>query len=481
MNALSLSKPEFDRLVAAGYNQIPLIARVPVAGLTPTALIAAAPEGDRILLESTRHSEENGRYSIVVPASARRLTAKGDVYVLDGESGRGDPMSVLRILMKSFRGYRPEGAPLFCGGAVGYFAYECNRYFEGLPQHPVDDVPIPDLYLLVVDHFVTFDHSTDELLLIASGDDHAACRARLDVLASWVERARANPRGPVRVGVEGNVSSFTSNFAQEQYESAVERVQAYVRSGDVYQVNLSQRLEVPVGSSALAIYETLSRLSPVHFASYLQLDGFDIVSASPERLVRLEEGRLMTRPIAGTRRRGTPEEDARFVEELLTDVKEISEHAMLVDLERNDLGRVSRYGSVRVTRPMAITKYAHVMHLESEVEGVLEEGKDCLDVIAATFPGGTITGVPKVRTMEVITELEPNARGIYTGSIGYLSFAGGMDLNIVIRTILLKDSTAYVNVGGGVVWDSIPKREYKETMNKARSQLTALGQHGVTA
>jgi len=481
VDALSLSEPEFRRLVAMGYNQVPLIMRLPAAGLTPAALVAAAPEGDRILLESTRVSGVDGRYSIVVPASSRRLTAKGDTYVLDGRPGTGDPMGVLRILMKSFRGYRPEGGPLFCGGAIGYFAYECNRYFEELPRHPVDDVAIPDLYLLIADHFVTFDHVTDELLLIASGDNHGHCRTKLDVLVTWIDRARANPRGPARLAVEGELAAFQSNFTPLAYEAAVERVQAYVRSGDVYQVNLSQRLQVAVASTGLALYETLSRLNPVHFASYLQLDGFDIVSASPERLVRLERGRLMTRPIAGTRRRGTPEEDARFVQELLTDEKEISEHAMLVDLERNDLGRVSRYGSVKVTRPMAITKYAHVMHLESEVEGELDAGKDFLDVIAATFPGGTITGVPKVRTMEVITELEPNARGIYTGSIGTISFAGDMDLNIVIRTILLKDSAAYVNVGGGVVWDSVPRREYKETMNKARSQLTALGQHGMSS
>ncbi len=478
MNDTLPSRSDFEQLVARGYNQVPLIARQPIAGLTPTALAAAAPGPERILLESTRFSEEDGRYSIVALEARRRLKAKGDVYELDGVAGRGDPMALLRELMRGYRGHRPEGAPLFCGGAIGYFAYECNRYFEALPAHPHDDLAIPDLYLLLVDRCAVFDHLKGELLLVASGDDYGACEAGLGALAALVERARANPRPPARAGVEGELAPFRSNFARPEYEAAVARVQEYVRAGDVYQVNLSQRLEVPVRSGGLELYETLSRLNPVHFASYLGLDGFDVVSASPERLVRLEGGRLMTRPIAGTRRRGTPEEDERFVRELKTDVKEVSEHAMLVDLERNDLGRVSAYGTVKVTKLMEITKYAHVIHIESEVEGRLEPGRDFLDVIGATFPGGTITGVPKVRTMEVIAELEPNARGIYTGSIGYINFAGEMDLNIVIRTILLKGGTAYVNVGGGVVWDSVPEREYKETLNKARSQLTALSQHG---
>jgi para-aminobenzoate synthetase component 1 len=478
MTELFLNRRDFTQLVAQGYNQVPLIARVPLEGLTPTALVAACPNRDRVLLESTRVSEEEGRYSIVAPKPFRKLTAKGDVYFLDGVQGRGDPTQVLRATMATWRGYRPAGAPLFCGGAVGYFAYECNHYFEKLPAHPCDDVNIPDLYLLIVDRCLVVDHVAGELLLIASGDDYDACQAGLAELEALVERARRSPRPPVREAVEGELAAFCSNFDPAAYGRAVERVREYVRSGDVYQVNLSQRLEVPVRSNGLELYETLSKLNPVHFASYLHLDDFDIVSASPERLVRLEGGRLMTRPIAGTRRRGTPEEEESFVRELKTDVKEVSEHAMLVDLERNDLGRVSAYGTVKVTKLMEIVKYAHVMHIESEVEGRLEAGKDFLDVIGATFPGGTITGVPKVRTMEVITELEPTARGIYTGSIGYINFAGDMDLNIVIRTILLKHQTAYVNVGGGVVWDSTPTREYKETLNKARSQLTALNQHG---
>jgi anthranilate/para-aminobenzoate synthase component I len=268
--------------------------------------------------------------------------------------------------------------------------------------------------------------------------------------------------------------AWRSNFTQEDYLRAVERVREYIRAGDTYQVNLSQRLEVEPRLSALELYEVLSTVSPVHFASYLELDGFEVVSASPERLVRVEDGMALTRPIAGTRRKGTPEENARFVHELRTNEKERAEHAMLVDLERNDLGRVCAYGSVQVTKLMEITEYAHVIHIESEVVGRLAPGMEPLDVVAAVFPGGTITGVPKIRTMQIITELEPHARGLYTGSLGYVSFTGELDLNIVIRTVVLTGGRAHVQVGAGIVHDSEPRREYQETLHKARSLLLAL-------
>jgi para-aminobenzoate synthetase component 1 len=475
---MRLSRDEFNRLHAQGFNQIPLIDRSPIDGLTPTALLASLGGArDRILLESTRVSPEDGRYSIVVMDSFEKFTAKGNRYSLDGREHEGDPVGALRALMRRWKGYRPPGAPLFCGGAVGYFTYECNRYFEELPLAH-DDLAIPDIYLLITSTLVVFDHVEDELLLIASDHDYDACSERLRGLAVLVTEARARREPLPRLSDAGALADFTSNFGRREYDAAVIRVQEYIRSGDVYQVNLSQRLEVLLDSAGLELYRTLSQLSPVHFASYLELGGFEIVSASPERLVRLEGNRLLTRPIAGTRRRGSTEEDERFIHELKTDEKEVSEHAMLVDLERNDLGRVSSFGSVRVAKLMDIVKYAHVIHIESEVVGELAQGKDFLDVIGAMFPGGTITGMPKIRTMEVIAELEPNARGIYTGSIGYISFTGEMDLNIVIRTILVKDDKAYVNVGGGVVWDSRPAREYKETLNKARSQLMALHHYG---
>jgi para-aminobenzoate synthetase component 1 len=468
-----LEREQFESLVAQGHNQVPLVRRRALGALRPVDLLRALPERHRFLLESTRVSSE-GRYSLLGAKPFLTFTAKGPECWLNGEPQAGAPLGVLRGLLGRWKGVRLPGLPLFCGGAVGFFGYEANHYFETLPRHRNDDLALPDIVLHVVDTFLAVDHQEGALLLVATGADYADCARRLDALEEQVRRATPTP-APERPTLEAPTVAFRSNHAtQEDYLRAVERVQEYIRAGDTYQVNLSQRLEVAHGGEALALYETLSALNPVHFASYFELDGFQVVSASPERLVRVEDGRATTRPIAGTRRKGTPEENARFVHELRTSEKERAEHAMLVDLARNDLGRVCRYGSVEVAQLMDIIEYAHVLHIESEVAGELAQGVDLLDVVGAVFPGGTITGVPKIRTMEIITELEPNTRGLYTGSIGYLSFAGGMDLNIVIRTIVLKDGKAYVQVGGGVVYDSNPRQEYKETLNKARSQLLAL-------
>lgn len=469
----TLDRDQFDALTARGHNQVPLVRRRELGALRAVDLLRALPAPHRFLLESTRVSSE-GRYSILGARPFLTFAAKGEVCTLNGEPQAGRPLDVLRELLRRWRGVRLPGLPLFCGGAVGFFGYEANHYFEALPRHANDDLALPDLLLHFVDTFLVVDHQQGALLLVATGGDFDDCTRRLDALEAQVRRATPTPV-PAPPSLEAPTVPFRSNHAtQEDYLRAVERVREYIRAGDTYQVNLSQRLEVEYPGEALALYETLSALNPVHFASYFELDGFHVVSASPERLVRVEDGRVTTRPIAGTRRKGTPEENARFVHELRTSEKEQAEHAMLVDLARNDLGRVCRYGSVEVTHLMDIIEYAHVLHIESEVTGALADGVELLDVVGAVFPGGTITGVPKIRTMQLIAELEPNTRGLYTGSIGYLSFAGGMDLNIVIRTLVLKDGKAYAQVGGGVVHDSSPRQEYKETLNKARSQLLAL-------
>jgi len=475
----TLDREHFDALVAQGYNQVPLVRRLELGALRPVDLLRVLPEGDRFLLESTRVSSE-GRYSFLGARPFLSFTAKDGACRVQGESHPGGPLEVLRSLLGRWRGVRLPGMPLFCGGAVGFFAYEASHAFETLPRHPRDDLRLPDMALWFVDTFLAVDHLTRTLLVVATGDDFDDCVRRAEALEELARRAvpTVPPEPPA---LEAPTLTPRSNFTLEQYLRAVERVQEYILAGDTYQVNLSQRLEVEYPGSALALYETLSATNPVHFASYLELDGFHIISASPERLVRVEDGRATTRPIAGTRRKGTAEENARFAEELRTSEKEQAEHAMLVDLERNDLGRVCTYGSVEVTRLMEIIEYAHVIHIESEVAGTLAPGVDLLEVVGAVFPGGTITGVPKIRTMQIITELEPHARGLYTGSIGYLSFAGGMDLNIVIRTILLQGGRAYVQVGGGVVHDSEPRQEYKETLHKARSQLIALSACGAKA
>ncbi len=475
----TLDRERFDALVAQGYNQVPLVRRLDLGALRPVDLLRVLPEGSRFLLESTRVSSE-GRYSFLGARPFLSFTAKDGACRVQGERHPGQPLEVLRSLLQRWRGVRLPGMPLFCGGAVGFFAYEASHSFETLPRHPHEDPRLPDMAFYFVDTFLAVDHLARSLLVVATGDDFEDCVRRAESLEELVGRAVPTP-APAPPALETPTLTPRSNLTLEHYLRAVERVQEYIRAGDTYQVNLSQRLEVEYAGSALALYETLSATNPVHFASYLEFDGFHVISASPERLVRVEEGRATTRPIAGTRRKGTPEENARFVQELRTSEKELAEHAMLVDLERNDLGRVCAYGSVEVTRLMEIIEYAHVLHIESEVAGTLAPGVDLLDVVGAVFPGGTITGVPKIRTMQIITELEPHARGLYTGSIGYLGFSGGMDLNIVIRTILLQGGRAYVQVGGGVVHDSEPRREYKETLHKARSQLIALSACGAKA
>jgi anthranilate/para-aminobenzoate synthase component I len=474
-----LDRERFDALVAQGYNQVPLVRRLHLGALRPTDLLRALPSGSRFLLESTRVSSE-GRYSFLGARPFLGFIAKNGVCRVQDEPHPGRPLDVLRSLLQRWRGVRLPGMPLFCGGAVGFFGYEANHCFEALPRHPHDDLHLPDIALHFVDTLLVVDHQERCILVVATGADFDDCTRRVDALEELVRRAIPTPP-PRPPALEAPTLTPRSNFTLEGYLRAVERVQEYIRAGDTYQVNLSQRLEVEYPGSPLALYEALSATNPVHFASYFEFDGFHIVSASPERLVRVENGRATTRPIAGTRRKGTPEENARFAQELRTSEKELAEHAMLVDLERNDLGRVCTYGSVEVTRLMEIIEYAHVIHIESEVAGTLAPGMDLLDVVGAVFPGGTITGVPKIRTMQIITELEPHARGLYTGSIGYLGFSGGMDLNIVIRTILLQGGRAYVQVGGGVVHDSEPRQEYKETLHKARSQLIALSACGAKA
>ncbi|WP_394825933.1 anthranilate synthase component I family protein [Pendulispora albinea] len=488
---MPLDRAAFAAHVAAGYNQVPLVVATDRGALGPVDLLRALPEEHRFLLESTRVSEE-GRYSILGAEPFATFRAKGPRYWIGGRAFEGDPIAALKSVMQQWRGLRLPGMPLFSGGAVGFFGYGASRYFQGLPPHPHDDLGVADIAFHFVDAFFAFDHGADRILAIATGDDYDACQRRVDSLLEVIERARrrsrsagalAAPGSPaVRAGEAWRPSAaYTSNFTKEEYLGAVARIQSYIRTGDTYQVNLSQRLEAEYGGGGLDLYETLSRIDPVHFASYFAWGDLEIVSASPERLVRVEGGRAFTRPIAGTRRRGGDEENARFLHELRTCEKELSEHVMLVDLARNDLGRVCRFGSVHVSKLMEIANYAHVMHIESEVVGDVAPEMGLIDVTASLFPGGTITGVPKIRTMEIIAELEPHARGLYTGSIGYLSFAGEMDLNIAIRTIVLKDRRAYVQVGGGVVIDSDPEREFKETLNKARSLLLALGQAGAQA
>jgi len=415
----------------------------------------------------------------------------------------GKPLDVVRAWITGRRGPSLPDGPKWTGGIAGLFAYDIVRSIERLPELAADDLGLPDYLFLKLDELWIIDHEARELILschveVPDGTDDSglaslheeALRHTARMREIWngiVEAARA-PEAELRLAgrrkameadrLEIDIDALEGlirPFSKRAYMDAVERIRDYIAQGDVFQVNLSQRMSKVSAADPDALYEWLRLFNPSPYMGYLRCPDFRLVSASPELLVAMRGGVLSTRPIAGTRRRGrTPEEDRRMAEELLASEKERAEHIMLVDLERNDLGRISRYGTVRVKELMTIEYYSHVMHLVSQVEGELAEGKDALDVIGAVFPGGTITGAPKVRTMEILEELEPTRRGPYCGSLGWIDYSGDMEFNILIRTMVVKDGCVHIQAGGGIVIDSDPEREYKESLNKAKALWKAV-------
>lgn len=419
-----------------------------------------------IILESGR----GGRYSIVGLDPLAIIQGKDEALHIF-ENGKetikeGNPLELMKQYMEQWRtDYNPDYPP-FQGGAIGYFSYDCIRYIEKIPSLAKDDVNIPDVFFLLFDDVVVYDYKEKVLWIITHyTDDKQAAERRLNILKEkWVLEAPdvTMPFAPVE-GYKENVS-----FTEGGFVEAVQRIQEYIGAGDVFQVNLSTRQEKTLQTHPIEIYTKLREINPSPYMGYLELGDFQIVSGSPELLIKKQRNEVSTRPIAGTRSRGRDEqEDEQLATELIENEKERAEHVMLVDLERNDLGRVCEYGTVEVDEFMVIEKYSHVMHIVSNVRGELQEGKDAFDVVEAVFPGGTITGAPKIRTMEIIEELEPVRRGIYTGSIGWIGYSGDMELNIVIRTLLAKDGQAYVQAGAGIVIDSNPQNEYKESLKKA--------------
>jgi anthranilate synthase component 1 len=380
-----------------------------------------------------------------------------------------------------------DGLPRFWGGAVGYFGYDAVRWIESLPAPPTDDLGLPDGLFVFTDVVLAVDNLRGRAMAIAaapveSGLSTDQLRQRYDEAGQrttdLIARLDAAP-APDRLGLDDEPDSdpaFDSSFERASFESAVERVQEYVAAGDAFQVVLSQRLSIPLRASPFALYRALRTLNPSPYLYLLELDGMSLVGSSPEVLVRLEDDTVTVRPIAGTRRRGrSSAEDLALAEDLLSDEKELAEHRMLVDLGRNDVGRVAEYGTVRVPDLMVVERYSHVMHIVSQVEGRLREGLTAMDVFKACFPAGTVSGAPKVRAMEIIDELEPVRRGPYAGAVGYFSFGGrSMDTAITIRTVVAKDGVAHVQAGAGIVLDSDPSAEYEETLNKARVLLRAV-------
>ncbi|MGZ0084132.1 anthranilate synthase component I family protein [Caldibacillus thermoamylovorans] len=420
-----------------------------------------------VLLESG----QGGKYSIigfdpigVIRADERRLIIKqrGGETVLDGP-----PLEGLRQWFRSFA-VPDEGDSLPCqGGLIGFVSYDAVRYLERLPVLAQDDLRLPFLYFFLFDDVAIYDHQTEQLHLLAyanEGEEDDAKQRLEEQARMWLEDRTETPVWPFAASRAAPSMSMT----KERFMEAVRRVQRYIAAGDVFQVNLSVRQSQPLLTHSFAVYKQLRALNPSPYMAYLHTPEFQVVSGSPELLVRKRGWRLETRPIAGTRSRGrTAAEDEQIARKLLASEKERAEHAMLVDLERNDLGRVCAYGTVRVDEWMTIEKYSHVMHIVSHVSGTMAPEHDAFSVIRAMFPGGTITGAPKVRTMEIIEELEPVRRGLYTGSIGWIDFQGNMELNIAIRTMVVKDGLAHVQAGAGIVIDSNPEHEYKECVKKA--------------
>ncbi|HET7558399.1 MAG TPA: anthranilate synthase component I [Limnochordia bacterium] len=440
------------------------------------------------LLESVEGGEQIGRYSMLGASAAARFHCSGrEVTITEGETVRrvltDDPLAELRALLAAYRPVEIPGLPRFYGGAIGYFGYDMVRFFERLPDRHEDAIGLPDAQFLITDDVVIFDHVRRKLLVVAcvrtTGDperDYDQAEARIEaILAKLRAPAVARPLEDVSEEAEPAVR-FTSNHSRESFHRMVEQGKAYIAAGDIFQVVLSQRLATPITSDPFDVYRVLRTLNPSPYMYYLRFaDETTVVGSSPEIMVRLEDGTAHLRPIAGTRPRGRDAvEDARLAAELLTDAKERAEHIMLVDLGRNDLGRVCEYGSVAVDELMVIERYSHVMHIVSNVVGRLREGLDAFDLLRATFPAGTVSGAPKIRAMEIIDELEPTRRGLYAGVIGYFGFSGNMDTCIAIRTMVIKDGVAYVQAGGGVVADSQPEGEYQESLNKARALVRAI-------
>lgn len=443
-------------------------------------------------LDSGTDAGKLGRFSFIGWDPFMVVESKGeDIKVLtqDGtETFSGNPFIFLKSLLSYYKTEPAGGDIPFTSGCIGYFSYDLRYFIEKLPSLSADDMRIPDMLLSFYDVVFIFDNLLKKAYISSSGLPHLdgaknreRAERRLEFAKKRVVEARSyHMDGEERPAGEGPGFSFSrgevlSNFTREEYGKAVKAAKEYIREGDVYQVNLSQRLTCDFDGDSFELYKTLRHMNPAPFSAYLDFENFQVASASPERFIRINGGRIETRPIKGTRPRGMNEaEDARLSRELLASEKDRAEHLMIVDLERNDIGRVCEYGSVMPEEFIMLETYSTVHHLVSTVTGKLKDGTDAVDCLLNCFPGGSITGAPKIRAIEIIEEIEPVKRGIYTGSIGYMDFNGNADLSIVIRTIVVKDGTAYFHAGGGIVADSDPDKEYDETMDKARAIIYAL-------
>jgi anthranilate synthase component I len=482
-----MTPQEFHSYAQQGYNRVPVWREVLADLDTPlSAYLKLANRPYAYLFESVHGGEQWGRYSIIGLPSKTLIRVTGSVIELESEGvieqrlEVEDPLEWIRSFAEGFKVPHIEGLPRFTGGLVGYFGYETIHYIEPrLKSNKPDPLNVPDILLMVSEDVLVFDNLKGRLMVITHADpsrngDFDEAQRRLDGLVKTLREHRL-PEMQAVEGREVAESEFVSGFTQAGFEKAVSRVKDYIVDGDVMQVVLSQRMSIPFKPPALDLYRALRSLNPSPYMFHLDLGDFQIVGSSPEILVRLEDNTVTVRPIAGTRKRGlTPEEDLALEEDLLADPKEVAEHLMLIDLGRNDAGRVAETGTVKVTDKMIIERYSHVMHIVSNVNGQLLPNKDAFDVLRATFPAGTVSGAPKIRAMEIIDELEPVKRGVYSGAIGYIGWSGNLDTAIAIRTAVIKDETLHIQAGAGVVYDSIPRNEWEETLNKGRAVFRAV-------
>jgi anthranilate/para-aminobenzoate synthase component I len=476
-------------LLRENHARVPVCAEAHFPDLDPARLYRLLFNDSpyAFLLESDNGPEETARYSFLGKGETPVLRSDSDSSSSNGK--HRDHSAHCRDLLEQlnfFPGANPAESylPHFWGGWVGYLSYEAGRWFESLPQPRPDTLDYPDLYFMRTEHLAVYDHKTETLRIITAVEHASYDRCVEEVGEIW-ERVGRHRHSLTAESVFSSGASTAKettpaedplpNTSLEQFVHMVERAKRYIADGDIYQANLAQRFTAPFTKDPFDLFLRLRAVNPSPFSGFLKYQDMAIVSSSPERLVRLEGGRLHTRPIAGTRPRGkTPDEDLRLSRELILNEKEKAEHLMLVDLERNDLGRICRYGSVHVTDLMFLERYSHVSHIVSDIEGVMLDGVTVADILKALFPGGTVTGCPKIRCMEIIGELETCPRGPYSGSLGYIGFAPVMDLNIIIRTIIVKDGKAVFHAGAGIVADSVPEREYQETLDKAAAMLHAL-------
>jgi anthranilate synthase component 1 len=478
-----ITSDKFNSYKAEGFNFIPLVKSFDVGHETPLSIyqkLANLPFS--YLLESVEGGERFGRYSIIGLPSKKRIVIRDDVIevidqnqVIEKETTQ-NPLNFIQNYLSQFKVPHDLELPRFAGGLAGYFGYETIQYIEARLKHKKtkDAIGVPDILLMLSDELIVVDNVAKKIFIVSYADPsikdaYALSVARLDKLYDQLHQSmKIEPLQTL------NLSEAKSEFGEEAFKKAVEKAKSYIFEGDIMQVVLSQRMSQKFEAPPLALYESLRTLNPSPYMFYYHMDDHHVVGASPEILVRLEDETVTVRPIAGTRPRGkTEEEDKKLEKELLADPKECAEHVQLMDLGRNDIGRVSQSGSVKVTDNMTIERYSHVMHIVSNVEGTLKPNMHAMDVLKATFPAGTVSGAPKVRAMEIIHELEPSKRGIYAGAVGYLGFDGDMDVAIAIRTGVIKNKMLYVQAGAGIVADSIPHNEWVETQNKAKAVLRA--------